>query len=736
MRSDRARCAQGRFWVTLILALAPKLAPAPATVGRAEPCLNVLGDTVPGIQPNAAPPSDLLIALWIRSRVDAVMHDPITGAYLDGAPAHLRPLARYALEQYARVNAQSELEIMVRTLTPTEWRDLANNPRIFADHGTAHVADIVAQTKQFLTRAMEPGASRMLPRDGEQKQAMLDYGEMIAWLHDVGMADLSAEGRRAHPDRQAAQVYLPEMDKLLDGIVQAKSPIVEALRKRFPEGDVKETLRDLLSFGRAHSKSNVPPDLLLYPKALAENSRAAIVAELRRQREAGLLDEVPYQIALRRANGAFRWLAEADGRSLKQDLGDYLRRSPRMSVFSADTVRIAKRIAEELGEGESALKRFKEAVDRGEIEGKEGRELLALLQSAEWARDYRGNDHDPLVRNVMDTIRALRAGDVLRQRETNYRTSANQQIYVNAGDAGGSSHRGAEIKLVDPATGKTIIFRRDSPYATGESLTNIDFRNGNFEFTVHSAVPADAKKLLDEITYVFGDVKADAIDSFFGVRDADGILVKDKIKIVVRAEPSVQKALKLLLEAKGIGNVEFAAPPPPVPESRYETAHWAGAARLDADSVRPIVAAVRAHFREKYGVTPALLEKVASDPELRSQVRLLTLEPDQLLIEGGKRSDFVYMPLDGDLEGFPTSTNPSFASKRGALLGDVGVVRSTAQHPEARAATVYNTSKKPVRVVVFTAEFYRKMHPELVTDAKDLPGRIQALFPSLARRAP
>lgn len=691
------------------------------------------------LRPSSYKPTPVQIEQLIQREIEREMNKEATLNYLKNTPPHLVDLARFALRRYARVNAECSLEIMQAKLTGKEWRD-PNTPHIFADHGTGHAADIVAQTKDFLDHALL--SNKVKERTQAESAGMKDYAQMLAWLHDTGMQDLSGEGRKAHPDRQAVDMYVPnkEFDRLIENLLNSKSPLIAEIKKQLPGENVESVLRDLLSLARAHSKSNVPPDLLMYPKELGENMRAAMLKESKRQLDAKMITQSQYDVALERIKKSFMWTEKVSGiltgspgffkkaPSLKEDLLAWLNKNKNgftVEGFEIDAATLEKARIEiaDLGPGDSGIQRLKSAlktIPDTDPTKKKLNKLIEHLGDGEWTRNY--NATHPFAQNIGDVLRALRSGDVLRQRMENYRTSGNQQVYVNPD----LEPTKAEVKLVDPHTGKTIIFHRDSPYATGESLTGVDFtEKGDFRFTIPPGTRHP--KLLEDVSFVFEDVKDDGLASFLGVRNEKGELVKPKIKIVIRCEESVQKELKTLLEKKGLKNIEFSFEgftPPPVDSVGLD--RWRNAPELNDQELKKEIDYLKETFQKNYAITPKTLDIPLE--ELRNGIKLVTVSSDAPIILGGHAADRVYISKQ-PIIGIPTATNALFSIPEGTVIGDVGVVRGTQGYPGTRGASVYNTTGKPIQILAISPKLYKKIHAELIVPNAEIPKKIKELFP-------
>jgi metal-dependent HD superfamily phosphatase/phosphodiesterase len=93
-------------------------------------------------------------------------------------------------------------------------RDTATHPAFYSDHGVVHVRDVAKQ----ILRVLQVINGVLIPqRSAQQMESFLyGYGVALAYLHDIGMSDLSPFGRAMHPEFAAQSVF----DDPLDDVVQ------------------------------------------------------------------------------------------------------------------------------------------------------------------------------------------------------------------------------------------------------------------------------------------------------------------------------------------------------------------------------------------------------------------------------------------------------------------------------------------------------------------------------------
>ena len=183
--------------------------------------------------------------------VDAVLDEAL--------PQELRALieARF----WAPIDERAALEALRED--PLFLAAPADHPALFADHGTVHVRDIangVVVLGQLADGLLLP------PRSSDRQKFLVAYAVLVTYLHDIGMHDMSAEGRRVHPVYAAHVAFGEQMDDIVEALVGARGPVITRLEEvdgSCPLGvPIDIALRELIALTMAHSKSTVPAPLL------------------------------------------------------------------------------------------------------------------------------------------------------------------------------------------------------------------------------------------------------------------------------------------------------------------------------------------------------------------------------------------------------------------------------------------------------------------------------------------
>src|ERR1044072_1769053 len=87
------------------------------------------------------------------------------------------------------------------------------HPALFSDHGIVHVRDVAAG----VVGLAETVAGILMPwRPPDRYEFVVSLAVIIAYVHDVGMYDPTATGRRIHALYGALFPFSGEMDDVID----------------------------------------------------------------------------------------------------------------------------------------------------------------------------------------------------------------------------------------------------------------------------------------------------------------------------------------------------------------------------------------------------------------------------------------------------------------------------------------------------------------------------------------
>jgi hypothetical protein len=189
---------------------------------------------------------------------------------------HLPRPIRLDLEErlWRPIEAQATLEVLLDD--PTFVADPGHHPAIFADHGVVHVRDVAAG----LVRLVDTIDGVLLPaRPASRRRFVETVGVALAYLHDIGMVDMSVVGRRTHPQFAAHASFGSEVDGLVDHLVGSGRvrDRLESIAAAAPFAvPLDLVVREILSLSVAHSKSTIPAPVLDDRAALRRNLQRVV----------------------------------------------------------------------------------------------------------------------------------------------------------------------------------------------------------------------------------------------------------------------------------------------------------------------------------------------------------------------------------------------------------------------------------------------------------------------------
>jgi hypothetical protein len=570
--------------------------------------------------------------------------------HAESLDSYLPECVRAWIEQtyYARINTQARLEAALRD--PAFRRDPAAHMALFNDHGVVHVRDIAQQILRVLDRAN----GVLIPqRDGDQLDGfMKSYAVLVAYLHDIGMVDFSPFGRAMHPEFASQAVFEPAFDDIVDTIWASDCGIARRLRKLSEAGaldrDPRLVLRELMALSNCHSKSKVPIALLNDPHQLRRRMQRVLAADL----------DTLY----------------------KHDRDQHARPVEHMhSVFDALQSAV---VWAQAGLANASLRRYYADIQH---------------DSFRWlVSEYAGAR--VLVADVIDTLRALRCADALRQRGSLMKTSAGDEIFVDQTSADAVfalRHRDDKLLLTMP-----------NPIAAGEAnLASTELGpDGNLRIAFHRGAFSSRDVIQRAVGYaacVMNDIQGDVIASF--ERPATEELCEHRptkaastmliLLEHVADNPHFAHLVRDRLHALNpqlcgrIRIVPSAQPALPTAEPICEHARYDNADRLDWSREQKQQALLR--------IARSGQKVMALQPDdAFEQVRQITLQAGETLVEAGAAARFVYIPLAPGLTILPLGGYQSFAAPAWVPVGNTGVIRGA-----HRNATVVATCDLALLVI-------------------------------------
>ncbi len=533
------------------------------------------------------------------------MNNPAPERYLSAS-------VRDRIEQsfYGRVNEQAKLENLIRN--PSFMEDAAKHPAFFSDHGRVHVRDVAKQ----ILRVLQTINGVLIPRRTEQQMELFlyGYGVALAYLHDIGMSDLSTFGRAMHPEFAAQSMFDGSLDDALttmwnDNCGNIPWHLSQLYKAGVLKRDPQIIFRELLAMSIGHSKSKTPVTVLDDPAVLRKHMQATLSHNLRH---------------------LFNQQQLAKGKSLPDD-------------FSFDE------------DPPTYLGRF--FVD-------------FESEAFDWLTDESA-EAKQLVSDVTDTLRALRCADAFRQRGTVEKTSGGYEIYA-------SQKTGNCVIALRLGGDRLFLMELpDNPDGAGESnIASSEFNaDGNLRISFHRGLfenQAAQQRSAYCTAYVIHDFLRDTVDSFWRAKLIPNVKTAKQIQILLESTDDDPRFAELVqaqldqLNAKVSDQVQIVPSLRNVSES--ERARYLEAQELDWDMAQ------RQSVLDKINQAGQKLTSLDTVAGFK-HIMFIELQAGEKLIEAGAPSSFVYFPLGDGLKIIPLGGYQSFSVAAWMPLGTTGVIR-------------------------------------------------------------
>lgn len=535
---------------------------------------------------------------------------------------YLSTSIRERIEQayYARVNEQAKLENLIHN--PLFMHDAANNPAFFSDHGVVHVRDVARQ----ILRVLQTINGMLIPRRTEHQMELFlyGYGVALAYLHDIGMIDLSPFGRAMHPEFAAHSVFDGSLDDVIDAMWDDNCGnvawhLTKLFKARALKRDPQIVFRELLAMSICHSKSKVPVTVLDDPSALRKKMQTTIGHNLRHlysQQQIAKGKELP------------------DDFLFEETLPNYLEK------FYSDS----------------------------------------KLEAFDWLTDESDGARE-LARDVTDTLRALRCADAFRQRGTVEKTSGGYEMYA-------SQKTGNCVIALRWNDNRLFLMElTDNPDGAGESnIASSEFNlEGNLRISFHRGAfdNQEAQSYSAHSTaYVIADFLRDTVDSFWRAMPIPSLKAPKDIQILLESTDDDQHFAEMVREQLCQLNPKVANQIQIVPSlrnvSELERARYLAAKELDWDEPR------RKSVLEKMNRAGQKLTSIDSVKGFK-HVKYAELRVGEKLIQAGTPSSFVYFPLGDGLKIIPLGGYQSFSVTAWMPLGTTGVIRGDIRNADVVA---------------------------------------------------
>jgi hypothetical protein len=533
---------------------------------------------------------------------------------------YLPQSVRTQIEQayYARINEQARLENLIQE--PDFRQRIEEHPAFFSDHGVVHVRDVARQIIQVLRNIN----GILIPRRDESRMEyfMVGYGVMLAYLHDIGMRDLSTFGRAMHPEFAAQAVFTADLGDVIETMwAENYGDVARRLTNLAKDGvlkcDPKIIFRELLALSVCHSKSKIPVTILDDPIEL-------------------------------RAHMQF---------ILSHSLGDLYHRQQIAKGEMAETMELDGQPAQFL------------SLYYSDFEG----------EAFDWLVDESIEARD-LVSDVTDTLRALRCADALRQRGTVQKTSGGYEVFISqqTGDAVYALRLGDTqlylLELPDPfSAGESNIA---SSELTVEGDLRISFHRGAY------ASEEALQRSIFSTAFTMNDFLGDIVDSFWRRSTSSSLKTSGDIQILLESTDDNPHFVELVLERLRQFKPELGDRIQIVPSlqnvSDLERDRYLEAKELDWDLEKRRGILERVRYSGQQIINFDFTEGF-------KHVKEINLQAGEMLIQAGAPSAFVYIPQGDGLKIVPLGGYESFSVAAWMPLGNTGVIRGNVRNADVKA---------------------------------------------------
>lgn len=549
-------------------------------------------------------------------------------------PTELRERLEESL--WRPIEAQSTLEVLRGDAG--FLADPGSHPAMFADHGVVHVRDVATG----LVRLTETMNGLYLPaRPPDRVALMQTVGVAMAYIHDVGMVDMTRVGRATHAVYAAHLAFTSAVDALVDHLL-SPGPVRErlaAIQRADPFAvPVDTVVREVLSLAAGHSKTTVPAEVLADPEELMQRMRTIVFTSMTHHRVA------------------------AEGRA-----GEHF----------------------------------------GVVPSEDGVAHPSPAQAYSWLAAPSGPRGD-FADDVVDTVRVLRAADVLRQRGSSLRTSGGFEVFFDA-------RTGRAVCTLRPADGRSAyVVTYDDLRGGGEANIRMAIvtRRGDLRVAFHRGSflgDEAARRAAECVADAILDIWADIGPSFERVR-ARGLPppVRKAAELMIHLErPSDEPGFAdLVADSLRARRPELAGSVAVVHD--IESAHPAERHRYEqARSIDPngsLADSILRHVGE-HGSDTSHVERSAAFTEMR-YARVTTGE---VLVTAGSFPAFVYIPVTPGLTVHPMGGYPPAELHPWVPVGVTGAVRRATRNGEIVADRDVEVLMIPSEE--FVTEWLRPLEP-------------------------
>jgi hypothetical protein len=301
---------------------------------------------------------------------------------------------------------------------------------------------------------------------------------------------------------------------------------------------------------------------------------------------------------------------------------------------------------------------------------------------------------EEIAEDVIDTIRALRCADALRQRGTVLKTSGQYEIFID-------QRSGNAVYAFRPDAEHLYLLELHDPVAVGEAnLSSCQLEaGGDLRVSFHHGRFRDAgatARVAGAVARVLDGVHVDAIESFDrGGGAAEGLKHASALRILIEEPDDDTTFATLVRDALARLNPRAAAHVRLAPSlsdaTPQERARYLAAEEVDwdLDRRRAILADAARTGHPTDRIDPSVAFR---------DVRVIHLAAGETLIRSGTPAGFVYLPLGSTLRGRPLGGYEDFVIGPFVLVGTTGVIRGGIRNADIHAAEAMTLLAIPRRV--------------------------------------
>lgn len=552
---------------------------------------------------------------------------------------------------YAQVTAQSRLEAVVRD--PEFLKNPLKHVALFSDHGVLHGRDIAGKIVQVIRQI----DGLLIPaRSPAQLEFMLGYGVMLAYLHDIGMRNFSAFGRAIHPEFAAQLVFSPEFDEWIALLWQENAGNVAWRLMNLSlvgslSGDPRRVFREMLSLSMAHSKSKVPIEILNDVHQLHVTMQRCVSTELRCLYHQQQVERIRRRIDRELSDSPERDRLTTEFENAKAQLDALLNATEPDQRINPDIARHYEHIE-------------------------------SFQQTAFSWLISQDPDTQQLTLDVIDTVRALRCADALRQRGTTFTTSAGYDVFVNPETAN------AVYALQSGDRAQQFLLEGKDPISAGEAnmANSMLDREGNLRLSFTRgafATPEATRWAAYSAAVVVQDIQADVVGSFRRSPQEQAqlhgaIKLEDEMLILVEGVDDNPEFAELICQELRQINPALASRIQPVTSLQNadlgQVERYLGGVQTDWGLAEKL------NLLDQLVKTGHKVDHIDLDCAF-AETRCITVKAGEVLMEAGISSGFVYIPLGAGLKQIGMLLGATECVVRSLLpwvpLGDFEAIRET-----------------------------------------------------------